>query len=181
MFTSKRLPALPLVTFLAAAFSCSAAFAQTPKLGKPISEAEIAAWDIHVAPDGTGLPPGSGTPAQGAKIFAEKCVVCHGPEGKGKPFAALVGGAPLTDGINTTKTIANFWGYPTMIFDFTRRAMPFQAPRTLTNNEVYALTACILSLNKLIGENDVMDAKTLLQVQMPNRDGFIIRFPEKTP
>jgi cytochrome c len=177
MFTSNR----RLILVLAAVFGCGTAFAQTPKLGKAISEADIAAWDISAAPDGSGLPPGSGTPAQGAKIFAEKCVVCHGPEGKGKPYAALVGGPPLTDGINTTKTIANFWGYSTMIFDFTRRAMPFQAPRTLTNDEVYALTAYILALNKLIGENDVMDAKTLPTVRMPNRDGFIIRFPDKTP
>jgi S-disulfanyl-L-cysteine oxidoreductase SoxD len=174
MSTSNRLPAL----LLALAFGCGAAYAQTPKFGKPISEADIAAWDISVSPDGTGLPPGSGTSAQGAKIYAEKCLVCHGDKGTGKPYAALVGGGPLTNGIDTPKTIANFWGYSTIIFDFIRRAMPFQAPRTLTNDEVYALTAYLLALNKLIGENDVMNAKTLPQVQMPNRDGFIIRFPD---
>src|SRR5262245_8240063 len=176
MFTPR-----PAVLALGLALGCGAALAQTPKLGKPISEADIAAWDVHVMPSGAGLPPGSGTPAQGAKIFAQKCVVCHGEAGTGKPFAALVGGAPLASGIDTTKTIANFWGYPTMIFDFTRRAMPFQAPRSLTNDEVYALTAYILALNKLIGENDVMDAKSLPQVRMPNRDNFIIRFPRLTP
>ena len=175
MSTFERL----LVLCLAAALGCGTASAQSPGLGKRISEADIAAWDINVAPDGRGLPPGSGTPAQGAKIYAEKCQVCHGEKAAGKPFAALVGGAPLTDGIDTAKTIANFWGYSTTVFDFIRRAMPFQAPRTLTNDEVYALAAYIFSLNKLIGENDVMDAQTLPKVQMPNRDGFIIRFPDR--
>ena len=181
MSTCSRLLALALalVPMLALAFGCGAACAQAPKLGKPISEADIAAWDIDAAPDGRGLPAGSGTAAQGAKIYVEKCQVCHGEKGAGKPFAALVGGAPLTNGIDTPKTIANFWGYSTIIFDFIRRAMPFQAPRTLANDEVYALTAYILALNKLIGETDVMNAKTLPLVQMPNRDGFIIKFPDR--
>jgi S-disulfanyl-L-cysteine oxidoreductase SoxD len=90
----------------------------------------------------------------------------------------VVGGGPLKD-MESTKTIANFWPYATTLFDFTRRAMPWQQPKTLTNDEVYALTAYILALNKLIGENDEMNAKTLPKVKMPNRDGFIIRFPDK--
>jgi cytochrome c len=152
-----------------------------PNLGQPISEADVAAWDISILPDGTGLPPGSGTPEQGAKVFAAKCALCHGPEGKGGSAAAVVGGAPLTNGIDTPKTIANFWPYATTLFDFTRRAMPWTAPRTLTNEEVYALTAYILSLNKIIGPADVMNAQTLPKVRMPNRDGFIPRFPERMP
>ena len=174
-------PNVALVLLTTLALGASVAGAQSPGLGTPISERDIAAWDISAAPDGSGLPAGSGTPAQGAKIYAEKCVVCHGPEGQGKPFAALIGGAPLTTGIDTSKTIANFWGYSSIVFDFVRRAMPFQAPRTLTDDEVYALTAYILALNKLIGENDVMDAKSLPQVRMPNRDNFIISFPRLTP
>jgi cytochrome c len=146
-----------------------------------VSEADIAAWDISILPDGTGLPAGSGTPEQGAKIFATKCALCHGPEGKGGTAAAVVGGAPLTNGIDTPKTIANFWPYATTLFDFTRRAMPWQQPRTLTNDEVYALTAYILSLNKIIGPSDTMNAQTLPKVRMPNRDGFVVRFPEKMP
>ena len=170
-----------LVLLVALTLGCGVAEAQSPGLGKPVSEADIAAWDISAMPDGTGLPPGSGTPAQGAKIYVEKCAACHGENGTGKPYAALVGGAPLTTGIDTPKTIANFWGYSTIVFDFIRRAMPFQQPRTLSNDEVYALTAYILALNKIIGENDAMNAQTLPKVQMPNRDGFIIRFPEKMP
>ncbi len=155
--------------------------AQGANLGTPISEAEIAAWDISILPDGSGLPPGSGTPAEGARIFATKCAVCHGESGKGGLAAALVGGPPLTSGIDATKTIANFWPYATTIFDFTRRAMPWPKPRSLTNDEVYALTAYMLSLNKIVGDNDVMNAQTLPKVRMPNRDGFIVRFPEKMP
>ena len=150
-------------------------------LGTPISEADIAAWDISILPDGTGLPAGSGTPAQGAPIFASKCAVCHGEAGKGGSAAALVGGLPLTNGIETPKTIANFWPYATTIFDFTRRAMPWPKPRSLTNEEVYALTAYLLAQNKIIGETDVMNAQTLAKVRMPNRDGFIARFPERMP
>ena len=151
------------------------------KLGTPISEAEIAPWDISILPDGTGLPAGSGTPADGARIFAAKCSVCHGENGKGGLAAAIAGGGPLTGGIETTKTIANFWPYATTLFDFTRRAMPWPRPRTLTNDEVYALTAYMLSLNKIVGDNDVMNAQTLPKVRMPNRDGFIARFPERLP
>ena len=150
-------------------------------LGTPISEAEIAPWDISILPDGTGLPPGSGTPADGARIFAAKCSVCHGENGKGGLAAAIAGGGPLTSGIETTKTIANFWPYATTLFDFTRRAMPWPRPRTLTNDEVYALTAYMLSLNKIVGEDAVMNAQTLPKVRMPNRDGFVVRFPERLP
>jgi cytochrome c len=152
-----------------------------PNLGTPISEAEIAAWDISILPDGSGLPPGNGTPSDGARIFATKCATCHGENGKGGSAAALVGGRPLTSGIETTKTIANFWPYATTLFDFTRRAMPWPRPRTLTNDEVYALTAYMLSLNKIVGEDAVMNAQTLPKVRMPNRDGFIVRFPERMP
>ena len=167
-----------LIFAAALALGSSAAFAQAPNPGKPIDPAEIAAWDISILPDGTGLPPGSGTPAQGAPIYAQKCAMCHGIDGKGGVNAAVVGGGSIKD-MESAKTIANFWPYATTLFDFTRRAMPWQQPKTLTNDEVYALTAYILALNKLIGENDEMNAKTLPKVKMPNRDGFIIRFPDK--
>ena len=181
----------PLALFLVAlaggipvalAQSPPSAPSSSPNLGKPISEADIQRWDIAILPDGTGLPPGQGTPAEGAKVFGEKCAMCHGDTGKGgvAPFyPALVGGAPLTNGIETPKTIANYYAYATTIFDYTRRAMPYNAPRSLSDTEVYALTAYILSLNKLIGDNDVMDAKTLPQVKMPNRDNFILPYPDR--
>ena len=167
---------------LTLACSAGAALAQSPGLGKPVTDADIKQWDIAILPDGSNLPPGSGTPAQGAKIFAEKCSACHGNAAKGgvAPFyPALVGGQPLTSGIDTVKTIANYYAYPTTIFDYTRRAMPYNIPRSLTDNEVYALTAYILSLNSLIGENETMDATTLPNVKMPNRDNFIMPYPDR--
>ena len=178
MSMRRALAALTLVL----AFGGGAALAQSTGLGKPISEADVKQWDIAILPDGSNLPPGSGTPAQGAQIYAQKCVACHAENGKGggAPGAGpLAGGAPLSNGIETPKTIGNYYPYATTVFDITRRAMPFNMPRSLTDDEVYALTAYILSLNKLIGENDVMDAKTLPQVKMPNRDNFIIPYPDR--
>jgi S-disulfanyl-L-cysteine oxidoreductase SoxD len=163
---------------LALALATGTASAAGPDLGMPITPAEVAAWDISILPDGTGLPPGSGTSAQGAKIYAEKCAACHGPDARGGINAALVGGPPL-DRIEAVRTILNFWPYATTVFDFIRRAMPWQQPKTLTDDEVYALSAYIFAENKLIGAGDVMNAKTLPQVKLPNRDGFIIRFPDK--
>jgi cytochrome c len=172
---------IPMTAIVALIFAAPLARAEGPKLGEPISEADIAAWNITVFPSGANLPPGSGTAAQGAPIYAEKCALCHGINGEGGLAARLVGGEPLTTGIDVGKTIANFWASATTLFDFTRRQMPWQQPRTLTDDEVYALTAYILALNGIIGEDAVMNAKTLPSVQMPNRDGFMARFPELMP
>ena len=169
-----------VLTYVGADFS-RPVHAQSPNLGKPISPADVAAWDISILPDGTGLPAGSGTSEQGQKVFALKCAACHGEGAKGGTSAGLIGGPPLTNGIDTAKTVANFWPHSSTLFDFIRRAMPWQAPRTLSNDEVYALTAYVLALNKIIGENDTMNAQTLPKVRMPNRDGFIVRFPERMP
>jgi cytochrome c len=108
--------------------------------GKRLSAQEIAAWDISILPDGGNLPPGSGNAEQGARAYAQKCVACHGESGKGGIAAALVGSAPITTISGAQKTIANFWPYPTTVFDFIRRAMPWQQPKSLTDDEVYALT-----------------------------------------
>jgi S-disulfanyl-L-cysteine oxidoreductase SoxD len=158
----------------------NSAWAEGPNLGIPIDPADVGEWDISVMPDGTGLPPGSGTPPQGAGIYAEKCVACHDENGKHRfGFSPLWGGGKITDISAGMKTIENFWPYATTVFDFIRRGMPWTKPRSLTNDEVYALTAFILAKNKLIGETDIMNSETLPKVQMPNRNGFIIRFPDK--
>src|SRR5438128_7663857 len=154
MCTCKRGRAAVLI---ALAFGSSTAFAQGPNLGTPISPAEIAAWDISILPDGSGLPPGSGRSAEGSVIFAAKCAVCHGENGKGGQNSGLVGSPPLTS-INATKTIANFWPYATTLLDFTRLEMPWPRPRTLTNDDDYAPTANIVAHTKTIGENDVIKA-----------------------
>jgi cytochrome c len=166
--------ALALVTSAAGA-------ADAPRFGQPITPADLAAWDITIGPDGVGLPPGSGTPAQGAEVYTKyACALCHGEKGAGGPGGPLVGGPALSGGnAPPAKLIGNYWPYATTIFDFTRRAMPWAQPKTLSDNEVYALTAYILALNKIVGDNDVMNAETLPKVKMPNRDNFIIRFPER--
>jgi S-disulfanyl-L-cysteine oxidoreductase SoxD len=160
----------PAVVIALALGAAVAVAADQPGLGNPVIEADLALWDISIGPDGAGLPPGSGTPAQGAIVFAQKCELCHGKEAKGGPNAALSG---------PERNVANYVPHATTIFDFTRRAMPWQQPKSLTNDEVYAVTAYILALNKIIGDNDVMNAETLPRVKMPNRDGFISRYPDK--
>lgn len=170
---------LKRIMVAAIAVACAgSALAEPPGLGKPIAEADIKNWDISVLPDGTNLPPGSGVAADGAKIFAEKCAACHGENARGGSNPALVGSPPLNS-IDAPKTIANFWANATTIFDYVRRAMPWPSPRTLTDNEVYALVAYILSENKIIGPDDKMDAQSLPKVKMPNRDNFIVKFPER--
>jgi mono/diheme cytochrome c family protein len=172
----------PRLFFFLFIWAASAAFAAGPNLGKPVTQAEMAAWDISILPDGSGLPAGSGTPAQGAKVYAAKCAMCHGDKGEGRPpWSRLIGGAPIAGIDGAQKTIANFYPYATTLFDFVRRAMPWQQPRSLANEEVYAVVAFLLAQNRIIGEGDVMNAGTLPRVRMPNRDGFIPRFPEKMP
>ena len=165
---------LSLGIVLALMLGGAASAAETPGLGKQVSEADLALWDISIGPDGRGLPPGSGTAAQGAPIFAQKCEACHGKEGVGGSNAVLAN-AP---GKNQN-TMALYVPNATTIFDFIRRAMPWTAPKSLTDHEVYAVTAYVLRLNSIIGDADVMDAETLPRVRMPNRDGFIPLFPGK--
>jgi S-disulfanyl-L-cysteine oxidoreductase SoxD len=171
---------LLLCATLALAFGSTAAFAQqAPNLGKSISEADIKAWNIDVLPDGTGLPAGSGTPAQGAPIYSQKCAMCHGEKGVNPaPGMGPMVGLHEFKTIDAPKTVS-YYKYATTLFDVIRRSMPFPAPKSLTDQEVYALTAYILSLNKLIGENDVINAQTLPKVKMPMADNFIIRFPDR--
>ncbi|MGE4064096.1 MAG: c-type cytochrome [Rhodospirillaceae bacterium] len=164
-------------------FSLPALAADSPQLGQPITEADIAPWNIDIAPDGAGLPAGGGNAVKGEEIYLEKCASCHGFDGVGTPADAFVSDQKLLATPKGTKTVGSYWPYAPIIFDYTRRAMPLNNPQTLTNDEVYALTAYILKLNGIIGEKDVMNAKTLPRVKMPNRDGFIQIWPGnlKTP
>lgn len=157
----------------------SAAFAETPGLGKSISEADIKAWDIAVLPDGTNMPPGSGTPAQGAPIYAQKCAMCHGEKGVSpRPGYGPMVGIKKFDRIDAPKTVT-YYEFATTLFDVIRRSMPYQLPKTLTDDEVYALSAYILAINQIIGENEVMNAQTLPKVKMPNAGKFTIAYPDR--
>ena len=161
----------------AALFTVIPALAQAPRFGQPIAPADIAPWDITIAPDGRGLPPGRGTAAEGQSVYVAKCQACHGEKGAGKPNDALVGGmGSLIAGKAPIKTVGSYWPYATTLFDYIRRAMPFQAPQSLTADEVYAVSAYILNLNGIVGADDVLDAQSLPKVRMPNRDGFVL-FP----
>ena len=155
-------------------FGYGAALAQSPNLGKVASPEEIAPWDVSIGPDGANLPPGSGTPQQGEQVYLAKCLACHGERGSGKPNDQLAGGqGSLEPGHAPVKTVGSFWPYATTLFDYVRRAMPLNEPKSLRDEEVYAVVAYILRLNGVIGENDTIDAQTLPAIRMPNRDGFV--------
>jgi S-disulfanyl-L-cysteine oxidoreductase SoxD len=150
------------------------AMAQAPQFGQSIAPADVAPWDISIGPDGAGLPPGRGSAAQGEAVYIAKCQACHGEKAAGRPNEALVGGkGSLAPGTPPVKTVGSYWPYATTLFDYVRRAMPFQESQSLTSDEVYAVSAYILNLNGIIGANDVLDAQSLPKVRMPNRDGFI--------
>src|SRR3954462_1004871 len=157
------------------AMASAVAFAaESPNLGAVATPEEIAAWDISIAPDGVGLPPGSGTPKQGEAVYSTKCVGCHGEKGAGKPNDPLVGGLGTLPGDKPPiKTVGSFWPYATTVFDYVRRAMPYYESKSLSDDEVYAVVAYILNLNGIVADNETMDAQALPKVKMPNRDGFV--------
>jgi S-disulfanyl-L-cysteine oxidoreductase SoxD len=175
------------VIVVAITVGCIAALAQMPGyngVGKFPTQEEIRNWDIAIGLDGKELPPGSGTAKEGAPIYAIKCAACHGKNLEGAPMPGLpvspnVPPVPLAGGrgtINTPqqlKTVGSWWPFATTVWDFINRAMPRGKEGSLSANEVYALTALILYKNDIIKENDVLDAKTLPKVQMPNRNEFI--------
>lgn len=148
-----------------------------PKLGRPASPEEIASQDIAVFPDGSGLPPGQGTAVEGKVLYEARCASCHGPKGMGGSAEQLAGRSPLA-GPHPDQTVGNYWPYATTLFDYLRRAMPMDAPRSLSDSEVYAATAYLLYLNGIIGEQVEMNARTLPEVGMPNREGFVRLWPE---
>jgi cytochrome c len=159
----------------------SAGAADDPHFGKPVTAADIAAWDISIGPDGAGLPPGKGTVAQGETVYAAKCQACHGEKGAGNPNDRLVGGAgTIAPDKAAVKTVGSYWPYATTLFDYVRRAMPWDKPKSLSDEEVYSIAAYVLYLNGVIGPDEVLDAQSLPKVKMPNRDGFTA-FPRWPP
>jgi NAD(P)H-dependent FMN reductase len=144
-----------------------------PKLGKPASKNLIKKWNTDIFPNGTGLPKGQGSVSLGEKIYQKYCLSCHGIDGTGNSADELAGAThSLTDN-PPDKIIGTYWPYATTLFDFTRRAMPLNAPGSLNNNELYAVTAYLLFLNKIIDKNKILNANSLAKIKMPNRHGFI--------
>jgi len=166
-----RLSAIALI--LLAASLPLAAQSSTFGVGRPPTADEIRDLRSAIAPDGTGLPEGSGTVAAGREVFAAQCSRCHGPKAQGDVGPALVGGQGTLATARPLKTVGSFWPYATTLWDYINRAMPFDKPGLLKPAEVYAVAAYILNINGIIGDADVMDAKTLPKVRMPNRDGFV--------
>jgi cytochrome c len=153
----------------------SPVLAQLPTygVGRPPTAEEIQAWDLTIPSDGQGLPSGSGTAVLGKPIYAERCASCHGETGDDPKYSRLVGGHGTLATGKPIRTIGSFWHSAPTLWSYIRRAQPFDEPGSLTADQVYAVTAYLLHLNGIIGEQDVMDAKTLPLVKMPNHDGFV--------
>lgn len=176
---SSKLLAGAVTGAAAASLLVCGAFGQStskPHYGKPISEADLAAWNIDIrTQDGKGLPPGKGSVAEGKTIFAQQCSACHGDDAKGGPmYGTMVGGIGSFTTNTRVLTPGSMYPYAPILFDYIRRTMPMTMPQTLSSNEVYALSAYILNLNGLVPENAVMDAEALTKVAMPNRNNFVI-------
>jgi cytochrome c len=168
-----------LVAVALAACATSTPSGKPPSLGQPVSAEEIARWDISIPPSGAGLPAGSGSARQGLQVYEQKCLACHGAKGAGKPADALAGGAGTLAGKAPVRTVGSYWPYATTLFDYVRRAMPITNPLSLTDEELYAVTAYVLYINGIIGEDVSMNAQSLPQVKMPNRDGFVSDWPPR--
>ena len=168
-------PAITLAALtLAAIVLAGPASAETRYgIGRPATAAEIAAWNIDIDRDGRKLPPGRGSVAQGGALFAERCAACHGEKAEGGLGDRLVGGQGTLASATPVKTVGSFWPYAPTLFDYVRRAMPMNAPQSLTDDEVYAVVGYLLNLNGLVPDDVVLEARTLAAVRMPNRDGFV--------
>src|ERR1700734_1173529 len=168
-----RLASRFALAIAAMAVSGAASAAERYDFGRPATPAEIAGWNIEASPSGAGLPPGHGDARQGAAIFADKCAGCHGAHGEGKPMDRLVGGVGTLRGKKPEKNVGSFWPYATTLFDYVRRAMPLNAPQSLSPDEVYAVSAYVLFLNGIVPQDAALDADNLARINMPNRDGFV--------
>jgi len=175
MFSLKN---VSMVAVTSALVFAGHAGAEGPGLGQEVSSADVTAWDISIAPDGMGLPKGSGSVAAGADVYAAKCASCHGETGTEGPVDPLVGGVGSLASDAPVKTVGSFWPYATTLFDYTRRAMPYDAPQSLSADELYAVTAYVLHLNDIVDADTVLDDASLIAIEMPNMGGFIAAWPE---
>ena len=168
-----RIVVAACAAFAIVACSGSASAQSRLGIGRVATPAEIAGWNIDVDRNGNNLPPGHGSVAQGEKLFAEQCAACHGPKGEGAVGDKLVGGQGTLATAKPVKTVGSYWPYAPTLFDYIRRAMPLNAPQSLSNDEVYAAAAYVLNLNGLVPADATLDAKSLAAIKMPNRGMFV--------
>lgn len=169
----RRMRALACIPLFFSVLSGTGHAAEKFGFGHLVTPAQIAAWDINVFADGRNLPQGSGTVAQGQAIYAQQCASCHGAKGEGGTGDQLVGGKGSLASAKPIKTVGSYWPYAPTLFDYIRRAMPLTAPQSLSDEQVYAVTAYLLYMNDLVKEDTTLDAKSLAAIKMPNRDGFV--------
>ena len=179
-FAVAALSALSVLVLAGCASTASNTGALPPRpqvaFGKPITEAQLSRWNIDVrSPDGKGLPAGRGSVAQGKQVYDAQCLSCHGPDAKGGPmFGTMVGGIGSFTTNTRVLTPGSMYPYAPLMFDYIRRSMPLTAPQSLSADENYAVSAYILHLNGLVPADAVMDAQSMIALQMPNRNGFIL-------
>jgi mono/diheme cytochrome c family protein len=169
---------LGLVSFglaiTAIAFFCANVHAgERHGLGRAATDGEIRAWDIDVRADGAGLPVGHGSVTEGGRIYSEKCAACHGDRGQGGPMDRLVGGGASLTTSGPVKTVGSFWPHASTLFDYVRRAMPFNAPQSLSSDETYSVVAYVLHLNGILPADASLDQSSVAEIRMPNRNGFV--------
>jgi S-disulfanyl-L-cysteine oxidoreductase SoxD len=166
---------LTVAAFAVVALACvTSVQAQSPYgIGRPATPAEISGWNIDVDRYGNNLPSGSGSVSHGQEVFDQQCAACHGAKGEGAVGDRLVGGQGTLATPKPVRTVGSFWPYAPTLFDYIRRAMPQNAPQSLSNDDVYAVSAYILNLNGLLAGDATLDAKTLSAIKMPNRSMFV--------
>ena len=180
MSTSNPRRLVEALLLAVACLSVAAAQAQLPTfdVGRQPTPEEVKAWDLTIPADGEGLPPGSGTVTLGKSIYEERCASCHGPKGEDPKYNVLVGGHGTLATDKPLTTVGSFWAHAPTLWSYINRSQPIDEPGSLTADQVYAVTAYLLHLNGIIAAHDILDAKTLPQVKMPNRDGFV---PDSRP
>ena len=143
------------------------------QLGTPISEDQLIGFDLIAAPDGGGMPPGAGTARQGRAVYELNCLRCHAVNGAGVSGNTIIAGGDMRSEESPLRTVGSYWPHASTLFDFIRRAMPADAPKTLTDEEAYQVTAYVLFLNGIVGEDESINSETLTAIAMPNGDGFV--------
>ena len=177
--STSRIPALmrrALMSALAAlAMLTAPVVAQEARiqLGVPVSEAQLEGFDLIAAPDGSGMPPGAGTARQGRAVYELNCLRCHSANGEGVTGNTIIVGGDMRSEESPLRTVGSYWPHASTLFDFIRRAMPADMPKSLSDEQLYQVTAYVLFLNGIVGEDDSINSETLQAIVMPNADGFV--------